>query len=791
MVGRFSPLDRKLLRDLWKMKGQVLAIALVIACGVAAFIMMLSTMDSLTITMEKFYREYRFGDIFASLKRAPDGLREMILEIPGVDRVETRVVADVKLDIPGFAEPVTARLVSLPDEGTPLLNDLFIRKGRLPEPWNADEIVVSESFAEAHGFFPGDRFSAVINGRWKTLTITGTGLSPEFVLQSRPGSVSPDYKRYGILWMGRNALGSAYNMDGAFNDLVISAARGANVPDIIQQLDEIIDRYGGLGAYSRKDQVSHRFLSEEFRQLRRYAEIFPALFIGVSAFLLNVVIGRIISTQRDQIAILKAFGYSNTAVSMHYFKMVLLIVTIGIAGGLVLGIWLGKMMAELYMEFYRFPYLTYVLQPSVAVTAALITLASAAAGTLTALRRAVVLPPAEAMRPENPLLYRQTIIDRIGIGRLLSHPMRIIIRNIGRRPFKASLTVIGISLSCAIMVGGTFSWDAVDFMMDVQFEQSQKEDMTVTFTEPASRKALYDLKSLHGVLHAEVFRSVPVRFRFGHRTYRTSIQGLEPGGSLSKLLDDKLRAFEPPPRGIILNDYLGNILGVKPGDMLTVEILEGSRPVRQVPVAGMTKQYIGVMGYMDMTALNRMMREDDTVSGVLVSTDPRYKQEIYRKLVDMPRVATTVVRRDEVRNFRETQAAVILFFTLITSILAGSIAFGVVYNSARIALAERGRELASLRVLGYTRAEISYIFLGEFGLLTVASIPTGFILGHILASYIAGVVSSDLFRIPVVIASSTYSLAATVVLVSACFSGLIVRHRLDHLDLIAVLKTKE
>lgn len=791
MVGRISSLDRKLLRDLWKMKGQVLAIALVITCGVAAFIMMISTMDSLNVTREKFYREYRFAEAFASLKRAPEGLKEQIREIPGVNIVETRVVADVKLDIRGFEEPVTARLVSLPEESMPLLNGLFIRKGRLPEPWSEREVVVSESFADAHGFSPGDSFGAVINGRWKNLVITGTVLSPEFVLQTRPGAISPDYKRYGILWMRRTALGTAYNMDGAFNDVVISVARGAHISDTLQRLDEIIDRYGGIGSYARKDQISHRFLSEEFNQLKRYAEIFPALFIGVSAFLLNVVISRIILTQRDQIAILKAFGYTNLSVGMHYFKMVVFIVLIGIACGLGVGIWMGQKMAGIYMDFYRFPYLIYVLKPSVAITAALITLASAAAGTLMSVRKAVVLPPAEAMRPEQPVLYRKTLLDRIGIGRFLSHPMRIVIRNIERRPLKAFFTITGTSLSCAIMLGGTFSWDAVDFMMDVQFTQSQKEDMTVTFTEPTSRKAVYDLKNLHGVVHAEIFRSVPVRFRFGNRSYRTSIQGVEPGNRLSLLLDDRLKPFTPPPEGIVLNDYLGKILGVRPGDMLTVEILEGSRPVRQVPVVSTAKQYIGLTGYMDLTALNRMMREDDTVSGALITIDSRYQQDIYRRLVTMPRVATTVVRRDEIRNFYATQAEAILFFTLITSILAGSIAFGVVYNSARIALSERGRELASLRVLGYTRAEISYIFLGELGLLTLAAIPVGFILGNALCTYIADMVSSDLFRIPVVIESSTYSLAATVVLVSACLSGLIVRHRLDHLDLIAVLKTKE
>ncbi len=784
-------LDRKLWRDLWKMRGQVFAIALVIVSGVSTYVMLISVMDSLNLTRDKFYKDYGFAEVFASLKRAPEILKNRIGEIPGVDQIETRVAANVKLDIKGFPEPVTARLVSVPDVGSPLLNRLYIRRGRMVDPWKDNEVVVSEAFAEAHRFKPGDSFGAVINGKWKTLVIVGIALSPEFVLQARPGAISPDYKRYAILWMGRNAMGTAYDMKGAFNDVALTISDDARLNDVLIQLDSLIDHYGGLGSYGRKDQISHRFLSEEFKQLQRSAEIFPSIFIAVAAFLLNVVISRTISLQREQIATLKAFGYSNRVIGIHYIKMVLLIVLIGIAGGIAVGVWLGKGLGKIYMEFYRFPYLIYDLRPSVVTTAAFITIGAALAGTIHSVWKASMLPPAEAMQPETPARYRKTIIERIGLGPLLSQPTRIIIRNIGRRPIKSLLTITGISLSCAIMIAGTFSRDAIDFMINVQFRLSQKEDMTVTFVEPTSKKAVYELKGLAGVEHAEVFRSVPARLRFGHRSYRTSIHGIEPDSNLHFLLDMNLKPIHLPPDGIVLTDYLSTILGIRPGDMLTVEVLEGKRPIRQVPVIGLIKQYIGLQGYMDLSALNRLLREGNAISGAYLSVDSLYQHEIYRRLIDMPRVVGTVVRKDEIRNFYETQAEALLFFTFVATILAGTIAFGVVYNSARIALAERSRELASLRVLGYTRAEISYILLGELGLLTLAALPLGFLLGRALCTHLAIALSSDLFRIPASVGPATYSLAATVVVVSACVSGLIVRHRLDRLDLVAALKTRE
>lgn len=784
-------IDRKLIGDLLRAKGQVLAIALVIASGISAYVMLISNMDSLNRTREKFYQEYKFADVFVSLKRAPESLKERLSQIDGVSVIETRVVAAVKLDVKGFDEPVTGELISIPDSGKPLLNGLFLRKGRLVEPWSDNEVVIGEAFAEAHRLAPGDSIGAVINGRWKDLTIVGIALSPEFVLQARPGAISPDYKRYAILWMGRHALSEAYDMDGAFNDVCLSLSPSAHPSDVLARVDDILDHYGGFGSYGRKDQMSHRFLNEEFRQLERYARIFPAVFMFVAAFLLNVAVSRTVSIQRDQIAVLKAFGYSNMDIGLHYIKLVVLIVAVGVVGGLAVGAWLGAKVGGIYMQFYRFPYLMYQLRPAVAVTATLVAFVSGIAGAVFSVRRAVMLTPAEAMRPEAPARFSETLLERLGPGRYLSQPTRMILRNIGRHSVKSLLTVAGIASSCAIMLGGTFSKDAVDFMVDVQFRLSQKEDMTVSFTEPTSRKAVYELKGLNGVTHAEVFRSVPVRMWSGHRSYRTSVNGIEPANLLDRPLDMDFKPVRIPPDGIVLTDHLAGILGVAPGETITIEALEGRRPKRDVVVAGLVKQYIGVQGYMDMAALNRLMQEGDAISGAYVMVDPLLKLKVYTRFMEMPRIAGAIVRKDEIKNFYDTQAEALLFFTFITSILAGTISFGIVYNSARIALSERGRELASLRVLGYTRAEVSYIFLGELGLLTLAALPVGLLAGKGLCLYIAHAVSSDLFRVPVVITAPTYSLAAAVVVLSACLSGFIARHRLDHLDLVAVLKTRE
>ena len=343
-------LDRKLLRDLWHLRGQALAIAAVIMGGVATLVMSLSTYDALVTTRDRFYAEGRFADVFANLKRAPEPVADRLRELPGVERLETRVVAGVKLEVAGFSDPITGLVVSVPDEGEPLLDAPYLKRGRMVRPGDADEVVVSDSFADAHRLEPGDRLAAIIEGKRKVLTVAGVAVSPEYVYQIAPGAMFPDFKRYGVLWMGRDALAAAYDMQGAFNDVALKLSRDADVREVIDRVDEVLDRYGGTGSYARPDQLSNRFLSEELKQLKTTATLFPAIFLGIAAFLLDVVVSRLVALQREQVAILKAFGYSNLAVGAHYVKLVMVVVLIGVGAGVALGAWFGQGLSNVYAE---------------------------------------------------------------------------------------------------------------------------------------------------------------------------------------------------------------------------------------------------------------------------------------------------------------------------------------------------------------------------------------------------------------------------------------------------------
>jgi putative ABC transport system permease protein len=784
-------LDRKLWRELRAMGLQALAIALVIVSGVGIFVMSLSTLDSLHETRERYYREYRFAEVFANLERAPSALRERIAAIPGVAQVETRVVAYVNLAVAGFDDPVSAHVLSLPAQGRGLLNQVRLQNGRLLSRGRDDEVLLSAEFAAAHGLEPGSRIGATINGRRKTLAVVGTAHSPEYIYQIAPGAMFPDHERYGVLWMARAPLAAAYDMEGAFNNVTLTLRREARAEDVIDRLDRLLAPFGGTGAVARVDQLSHRFLSEELAQQQTIATVFPVIFFAVAAFLLNVVTARLIALQRDQVGVLKAFGYSDLQVGWHYAGFVALIAAVGIVGGILVGVWMGQGMSRVYTRFYSLPSLVYVIEPGVVLSAAAVSLGVAVSGALFAVRRAVRLPPAQAMRAEAPAVYRASLLERLGLQRRLGQPTRMILRHVGRRPLKSLLTLLGIAMAGGIIMVSGFQEGAIDYMIEVQYGLSQREDLAVSFTEPTAHRALYSLRGLLGVRHVEGYRDVPVRLRFGHRSYRTQVQGVAEAASLTRLLDADLASVPVPAHGVLLTDYLARLLGVAPGDLLTVEVLDGRRPRFEVPVAGTIRQYVGVNAYMRRAQLNRRLDEGDVISGALLQVDQASRRAVYARLRDMPRVAGVVEQASAIAAFRRTVAESILFFTFVSTLLGASIAFGVVYNSLRIALSERSRELASLRVLGFERGEVAYILLGEFGLLTLVAIPLGMLIGYGLCGYLAYSFDSDLYRVPLVLEPRVYALSALVVILSAIASALSVWRDIDRLDMVAVLKTRE
>lgn len=784
-------LNRKLFRDLLHMRGQVIAVALVVACGVASFVLLRNTYRSLLATRTSYYYEYRFADVFAQAKRVPKWIIPRIAEIPGVAVVQPRIVSLVTVDFPNIEQPASGLMISIPEKRTQMLNDLHIELGRYLEPGKRDEIIISTALADRNGFKPGDSISAVINGKWTRLQIVGTALSPEYIYEIRPGDLFPDNKHFGVIWISIEALESAFNMEGAFNDLNISLSPGANEQKVITMLDSILKEYGGLGAYGRADQTSNYFIVNELAELQVSGTIIPAIFLGVTAFLIHLVLSRLVRTQRDQIAVLKAFGFNNSTIGWHFLKLALLVVSGGIALGTLVGWYFGLQLTELYTEFFRFPLLEYDMSGQVLLIASLITFGAASIGALSAVNKAVSLPPAEAMRPEAPASFSASLLERLGLQRFLPLSIRIIVRNLERNLVKAVLTIFGISLSVALLIVGFYFFDAIDQIIQIQFKTVFREDATVFFNEPRPARTRYEIMSLPGVMKSEPYRIVPARLRNGHRSRRTALLGIDPDGELQRLVDKDFNIYRLPPDGLILTTTLGESLGVRPGDILTVEVLEGERLVLQIPVSDMVDEVLGMSAYMSLQSLNRLLQEGGTISGARLMVDDAQASKLYGQLKLTPGVGGVLIPGSILENFNETLARTMGTSTAVIVFFASIIAFGMVYNGARISLSERGRELASLRVLGFTKREISVMLLGEQAILTLLAVPTGYLLGFGLCYLLTTSIDTEMIRLPLVISGKTYALTFMIIICAAILSGLLVTWRLRRLDLIEVLKTRE
>jgi len=773
------------------MRGQAAAIGLVMACGVATFVMALSMLDSLTGTLDAYYEDHRFADIFAHLKRSPQPLAARIAEVPGVAYVQTRVVERITLEMPNLPEPASGQVISLPELPREGLNLLHVRTGRFPRDARSREVLVSQRFAQAHGLRTGDGVTAVLNGRRETLRVVGIALSPEFVYLISPGSILPENRRFGVFWMARDEMDAAFDMEGAFNDILIALTPEASEAEVIDRVDSLTDRYGGLGAHGREDQPSHKFVANEIRELRGMTLIVPIIFLGVAAFLLNIVLSRMITTQREQIAALKALGYTHAEIGLHYFSFVMLIVLLAGIAGCTSGGWMGRGLTALYSDFFDFPSFEYSLRLRVMVLGFLVSAAAATIGVLHALVDVMRLPPAEAMRPQAPPAFRPTLMERIGVHRAVPSSVRMILRQLERRPVKTGLSILGIGLATAILVVGSFTQDAIEYLLDFQFNRVKRYDIDVVMTDRLDDTALSSIRNMPGVRSIEPSRSLSVRIRSGHRSRRIGIVGLAQHDGLYRLADMNGASIRLPERGVVLSTVLADILKVSVGDRVSMEALEGRRTTFSTQVTGVIEDFSGLSAYMRMDEVNRLMWEQNTIGSVFVAIDPQRADLLYQELREAPHVAAVNVKAATVENFRQTIARNLGLMRAFLIGFSVVIAFGVVYNSARISLSERSRDLATLRVVGFTRGEISRIQLGELAIVTALAIPLGLGIGSVLAWATSQSIDSELIRIPFVIAPSTFALAAIVVTIASIVSGLVVLRRIGTLDLVAVLKARE
>ncbi|TCD13501.1 ABC transporter permease [Oricola cellulosilytica] len=784
-------LDKKLLRDFARLWVQALSIALVLGSGVAILLISFGMYGALENTREAYYERNRFADVFAGVKRAPRSLERDIVAIDGVWAVELRTVAEAILDLPFRPEASVGRFVSIPAGDGARLNVPLLRSGQFPDPQSSNEVLVNEPFALANGFETGDTIRANLNGRRRELTITGTALSPEYIYTIGPGQLLPDNETFGILWMPQPAVEAAFDTVGAFNDVSLKLTRNAKPEEIIERLDDLLEPYGGLGAYERSEQLSHSFIEAELEQLRTMGYILPPIFFAIAAFLVNMVVGRIVALERSQIGLLKATGYSNMEVSLHYLYLAVLIAIVGVFLGWGFGAWAARGLAQIYAQFFTFPYLLYRIPVTAYATSGLLGIAAAAGGAILNAMKAAKLPPAIAMAPPAPPNFRRSALDGVLTTLRLSQPTMMVFRGIVRWPVRAFLTCLGLALAVAVLVASSFFGDSMDEIVDLAFYQSNRQHAVLAFSENAPETALEDVENLPGVLYAEGQLGLPARLVNGHLEKRIGIDARRPDADLSRALDDRGKVIVAPEEGIMLTERLASQLDVLPGDSVEVHFLTGLRETHDLTVTGTVVQFFGLGAYIDATFAARLLRQSPRISSANVLIDARAIDALHARAKETPSLSGLIMFSKMRNAFRDIISENILVTTTVYVVTAVLITAGVTYNGARIQLSERARELASLRILGFTNAEVSYILMGETMLLVLLAQPFGWALGAFLAWAMVTAFSSDLYSIPLVLNRDTFGFASVVALAAAIVSVLAVRRRIDTMNLVSVMKTRE
>lgn len=786
-----TPLNTKLYRDLWRTKGQAIAIGVVIALGVMMQVMMTGLVLSLSQTRDAYYERYRLADVFVPVARAPERMVSRLSQIPGVAQVASRVSGTALIDIPTRPLPVSARTISLPDVGVPRVNDVYLTAGRRIESGHADEILLLDSFAAAHALGVGDEIRVTMSGARRHLRIVGTVQSPEFLYTTAPGELVPDDARFGVIWMGRSAMAAAYDMEGAFNEALLTLGRDAVLAEVLGDVDKLMGAYGGLGGYGVEDQFSNRFVSEEISGLEVSAKGVPPVFLGVAAFLLYIVISRLVQSEREEIGLMKAFGYRNGEVGSHYMKLVLIIAVGGALAGCLMGVAAGRAMVGLYTEYFKFPFLNFRLDPVSFVTGVGTSIFAASVGGLFVLRRVFALTPADAMRPPAPADYSRT--GRIGaaLAEWLDQPSRMVLRRLTRQPGRMLGAILGIASGMALTLSMVTLYAGFDRTLNLTFNVIDRSDATVSFAYPAGSGAIHALERLPGVTVVEPVRNVSVIMRNGLRSHKGGITGLSRNPQLSRAIDAAYRDIDLPASGVVLTKALADILQIEPGEMLTVEVREGRQPTIEIPVAAIATSLLGAPAYMDLEALDRVLGEPGRVSGAYMRIDPDQRAAIYAAIKDMPAIAGISLKSDAQQAFQTLMNTGAGATRYVMGLVAFVITFGIVYNAARVAQAERARDLASLRVIGFHTGETAFVLLGELAVVTLVALPLGGVMGHYLSYAIAEGFSTDLYQIPTLFLPASHGYAAIVVLSAALASGWLVKRDIDRADIITALKTRE
>ncbi len=791
-----SVLDRKLRRELRGHAGMLLAVTSIIAVGVACMVTLGSSYRNLSEAKQLYYAQCQMADFSIELKKAPLSALDEIAAWPEVASIRPRIRQYAAVDLEGVAEPLNGLVLSLPDRKQPVLDDIVLRQGGYFTDRRDNEVIVNEAFARYHRLRPGQWIKLLLNNQQQELFIVGTSISSEFVYLLGSGSITPDPKRFGVFYLKRSFAEEVFDFKGSANQVLgrLSATAGGNPNEVLRRAEERLADYGVFTTTALEDQMSNKFLSQEIKGLKSFAVVTPTMFLAVAALVLNVLLMRLAQQQRMIIGTLKALGYSDRQVFWHYLKLGL---AVGMAGGFIgcaWGWWMADGMTNMYHSFFQFPDLKNRFHWDVHLTGIAVSVGCAVLGCIRGSRAVLKLQPAAAMRPNPPRSGKAIILERAGwLWKSLSTGWRMVFRNLFRSRLRTLAGIFGAAMGGSVLVNGFMMEKSIRYFLDFQFQNVLRSDYDLTFKDERERDAVAEVAKLPGVDRAEPLLNVACTFGNGPHRKKGAITGLNSDARLTVPRDRDGNPVRIPAHGLAMTRIMAEQLHSKVGDWVTVEPVKGEKAVRRAPVVEISDSYLGTAVYADIRYLSRLIGEEFAVSGVQVLGDnnPANRKAFFRALKQIPALQSIAGRRDMVRTLDETLVNNQRVIIDVILLFSGIVFFGSILNSSLISLAERQREIATLRVLGYGPWEIGSLLFRESMIATLIGTLVGMPLGYLLTVVTAATYASDMFRLPIITTPEIWLQTLAFAIVFALLSHFAVQYAVHKMDWLDALKAQE
>ncbi len=791
MVG--SALRKKLLRDVAGMWGQFAAATAVVLLATMVFVTFRVTYNSLIQCRDAYYRENRFADFFVNLERAPRSALRDVEAIPGVWRVQGRIVKEVPLEVPGNEGSVVGRIVSMPERRERLINDIHMVRGSYFPGTSLKEVIVNPRFCKANGLQVGDTFQATINERKEDLRIVGMAMSPEYVYVIRNvQQLAPDDESFGVIFAREAFVEDAFNLTNAFNDLAGLLRPGADVDRVLEGIEEELSTYGVYLKHGRFDQPSNRYLHEELKGVRAASRAVPMVFLLVAAAVIHVIVRRLTELQRTQIGLLCALGYTKGQVIWHYVSYALVIGVAGTVLGAVLSRWAAGLFLIMYRKFFTFPSLTVRFQASPVFFALALNCGVCIVGAGRSAWRVLKMEPAVALAPkpaeEQPIVHVGVLA---ALWQRLPLTWRIAVRNTFRNRARTLFSAGGVAVAMMILVVGRTTNDFVDFIIEHHFGKVELADVRVEFVNERPESAAYDVRHVDGVRRVEGIYQIGADLRKAWRTKFVAILGLPRENRLYRVLDRSGARTRVPPQGLIVPRMLADRLDLRPGDTVGLDPFVEDLDERDAVVRGVVDEYMGMNVYADRKHLARLLGKGPMLTGAMATVERRRLKQVMDSLDDLPGVRAVTATGQTLESFMESVEELIGVAVLVQTIAGAVIAFAVIYNASSVSIAEQERDLACMHSLGYSRRQVADIATHEVMPLGLIGVILGVPLAILVSHIIADAFETDLYRLPMVVRPVTYLTCAVLVLCFLFISRWLVRRRVYRIDIVRRLKTRE